>query len=159
MTETPRLRIRPWAVEEVDRFIDMYQHPEVVRWFPSAPKIEREQALERIERNLARLAEDPRFGRWAIVERSRLIPVGTIILTQLPDGHGEIEIGWHLHPDSWGNGFASEAASAVIKHGFANGLSEVWAVTDPENHAPWRSADGSGCGCSASRTAGTTSRA
>ncbi len=133
MIETERLSVRPWRVEEVDRFVDMYRRPEVVRWFPSARTMEPEEALERIERNLARLAEDPRLGRWAIVDRSRDMPVGTIILTPLPDGDGEVEIGWHLHPDSWGRGFASEAAGAVLQRGFADGLSEVWAVTDPDN--------------------------
>lgn len=84
MIETERLSVRPWRVEEVDRFVDMYRRPEVVRWFPSARTMEPEEALERIERNLARLAEDPRLGRWAIVDRSRDMPVGTIILTPLP---------------------------------------------------------------------------
>ena len=46
----------------------------------------------------------------------------------------KVEIGWHLHPDSWGNGFATEAAVAVLRRGFADGLLEVWAVTDPGNH-------------------------
>lgn len=133
MIETDRLSVRPWRVEEVDRFVDIYRRPEVVRWFPDAPRLEHQEALERIERNLARLDQDPRFGRWAIVERARQLPVGTVILAPLPDGDGEVEIGWHLHPDSWGRGFASEAAAAVLDRGFADGLSEVWAVTDPAN--------------------------
>jgi hypothetical protein len=41
--------------------------------------------------------------------------------------------GWQLHPDSWGQGFASEAASAVLERGFADGLPEVWAVMYPDN--------------------------
>jgi hypothetical protein len=28
---------------------------------------------------------------------------------------GEVEIGWHLHPDSWGNDFASEAPAASLQ--------------------------------------------
>jgi RimJ/RimL family protein N-acetyltransferase len=121
-------------LDEVNRFLDIYSRPEVRRWFPAAPLLDREQAADRLERNLAQLAEDPRFGRWAIVDRSSGIAVGTVILQALPNGDGEIEIGWHLHPDSWGKGFASEAASAVLSRGFADGLPEVWAVTDPDNH-------------------------
>lgn len=133
MIETARLIVRPWQPEEVERFVELYRRPEVVRWFPDSPMIEREEALERIKQNLVCLAENPRFGRWAIVDRSKGVPVGTIILAPLPNGHGEVEIGWHLHPDSWGQGLASEAARAVLEHAFAGGLSEVWAVTDPEN--------------------------
>jgi RimJ/RimL family protein N-acetyltransferase len=95
---------------------------------------DRREAVERIERNIAQLAADPRFGAWAVVERSSGLPAGTVILKPLPDGDGEIEIGWHLHPDRWGMGFATEAAVALLKRGFADGLEEVWAVTNLDNH-------------------------
>lgn len=130
---THRLIIRAWRVDEVDRFLDIYRRPEVVRWFPGEPVVNRQEAVQRIERNLSQLAADPRFGRWAVVDRSRGIPAGTVILQPLPDGDGEVEIGWHLHPDSWGRGFASEAARAVLERAFADGLSELWAVTDFDN--------------------------
>jgi RimJ/RimL family protein N-acetyltransferase len=37
------------------------------------------------------------------------------------------------HPDSWGKGFSSEAARAVLQRGFADGLPEVWAVMYMKN--------------------------
>jgi RimJ/RimL family protein N-acetyltransferase len=97
---------------------------------------DRREAVEMIERNLTRLETDSRFGSWAVVDRSSGVPVGSVILKPLPDGEGEVEveIGWQLHPDSWGNGFASEAAGAVLERGFADGLPEVWAVMYLDNH-------------------------
>ena len=68
-----------------------------------------------------------------MVERTRDVPAGSVLLKRLPNGGGEIEIGWHLHPDSWGRGLATEAAAALLAHGFANGLEEVWAVTHLDN--------------------------
>jgi RimJ/RimL family protein N-acetyltransferase len=130
---TDRLIIRPWRVEEADRFFDIHRRIEVARWLTGTPMMDRAEAVERIERNLAQLAADSRFGAWAVVERSSGVPAGTVLLKPLPDGEGEIEIGWHLHPDSWGRGFASEAAAAVLAHGFADGLEEVWAVTKLDN--------------------------
>jgi RimJ/RimL family protein N-acetyltransferase len=41
----------------------------------------------------------------------------------------EVEIAWHLHPDVWGHGYATEAAAALLQHGFALGLPEILAVT------------------------------
>ncbi len=38
-----------------------------------------------------------------------------------------------MHPDSWGRGLATEAAHALLVRGFALGLQEIWAVTDPQN--------------------------
>jgi len=90
-----------------------------------------DEAVARIEQWSALLAADPRFGAWAAVERDTGIPAGTVLLKPLPDGDGEIEIGWHFHPDSWGRGLATEAASAVL----ARGLDEVWAVTHLDNRA------------------------
>jgi RimJ/RimL family protein N-acetyltransferase len=59
--------------------------------------------------------------------------VGSVILKPLPDGEGKAEIGWQLHPDSWGKGFASGAAGAVLQRGFADGLPEVWAMMFLDN--------------------------
>ena len=43
-------------------------------------------------------------------------------------------MGWWLHPDSQGRGYASEAAAAVLAHGFAHGLTEIHALTHIDNH-------------------------
>ncbi|MGW4898736.1 GNAT family N-acetyltransferase [Kitasatospora sp. NPDC004240] len=31
------------------------------------------------------------------------------MLLPLPDGDGEVEVGWHLHPEAWGQGYATVA--------------------------------------------------
>ena len=62
--------------------------------------------------------------------------MGTVLLVPLGGGTaGEVEVGWHLHPDHWGNGYATEAASGAIARGLAAGLPEVLAVVRPENAA------------------------
>jgi RimJ/RimL family protein N-acetyltransferase len=68
-----------------------------------------------------------------VVERATGIPTGSVLLKPLPDGDGEMEIGWHLHPDSWGRGLAMEAGRALLAYGFGLGLEEIWAVTHLEN--------------------------
>jgi RimJ/RimL family protein N-acetyltransferase len=131
---TERLVVRSWRLDEADRFFDIYRRPEVTRWIGAEPMQEFSEATGMIERNLKRLEADSRFGSWAVVDRSTRVPVGSVLLKPLPDGEGEVEIGWQLHPDSWGNGFASEAAGAVLERGFADGLPEVWAVMYLNNH-------------------------
>jgi RimJ/RimL family protein N-acetyltransferase len=130
---TDRLVVRPWRLDEADRFFDIYRRPEVVRWIGAEPMQDPREAIDMIERSLTRLRTDPRFGSWAVVDRLDGVPVGSVLLKPLPDGDGEVEIGWQLHPDSWGKGFASEAAGAVLQHGFTEGLAEVWAVTHLDN--------------------------
>ncbi|WP_344750896.1 GNAT family N-acetyltransferase, partial [Micromonospora olivasterospora] len=79
-----------------------------------------------------------RYGTWAIEVRATGVVVGTVLLKPLP-GRDEsvptddIEVGWHLHPDSWGHGYATEAARAVVARELAAGAREVWAVESPGN--------------------------
>ena len=45
-----------------------------------------------------------------------------------------VEIGWHFRPASWGFGYATEAASCVMRHSFEHlGLPSLLAVSQPEN--------------------------
>jgi RimJ/RimL family protein N-acetyltransferase len=136
VAQTERVVIRPWRPGEADRLFDLLGRVEVVRWLgPAQPMQRREEAVARIDTWARMTAADPRFGAWAAVERVSGVPAGTVLLKPLPNGEGEVEIGWHFHPDSWGRGLASEAAVALLARAFAVGLSEVWAVTDLENRA------------------------
>jgi RimJ/RimL family protein N-acetyltransferase len=127
--------IRPWQLDEADRLYDFMRLMEVAKWLstPPRPMRDRTEAIALIERWATALDDDPRFGAWAVVERASGVPAGTVLFKPLPDGEGEIEIGWHFHPDSWGRGFATESARAVLARGFAQGVDEVWAVTDLDN--------------------------
>jgi RimJ/RimL family protein N-acetyltransferase len=46
---------------------------------------------------------------------------------------GEVEVGWHLHPDSWRRGYATEIAQGALKKGFAEGLTQIYATVKPGN--------------------------
>ncbi|HEY0951653.1 GNAT family N-acetyltransferase [Nocardioides sp.] len=134
---TDRLLIRPWRHEEAPRLLDILSRLEVVKWLGDGePKLMRdlEEAHERIDRYAERSA--PPLGMWAIERTADGVSVGTVLLLTLPNAeHGEVEIGWHLHPDSWGHGYATEAARAVLAHGFAGGLPEIIAVSHTDNRA------------------------
>ena len=46
---------------------------------------------------------------------------------------GLIEVGWHLHPQHQGQGFATEAAGALLAAAATAGIGEVLALTDLDN--------------------------
>jgi len=132
VAETERLVIRPWRATEAARLYDILRREEVVRWLDGRPMAAFDEARERIQR-YARPSGDGLLGRWAAVERATGVPAGTVVLQRLPRGDGEVEIGWHFHPDSWGRGLASEAAGALLRRALDGGLQEVWAVTHLDN--------------------------
>ncbi|MGO4255484.1 GNAT family N-acetyltransferase [Marmoricola sp. RAF53] len=138
MLRTDRLRIRDWVPADGPTVLEIYGLVEVVKWLGDGDPVPcqtPEQAQAWIERWRGR--DDPPLGYWAI-EVAEPGPfagrtIGAVLLVPLPNGDGEVEIGWSLHPDAWGHGFASEAARAVLARGFDGGLPEIHAVTHLTN--------------------------
>ncbi|NBE81919.1 GNAT family N-acetyltransferase [Micromonospora rubida] len=142
---TERLVLRDWTVDPADlaRIFDIYSRPEVARWLnaPGLPMTDPAQAAERLAAWRQRHANHgDRYGTWAIEVRDTGVVAGTVLLKPLP-GRDEgvltedIEVGWHLHPDEWGHGYATEAARAVVTRELATGTPRVWAVVAPGNTA------------------------
>lgn len=131
LLRTSRLRLRAWTTSAADvaRLTDIYGREEVTRWIGGPPKV---TPAELPGRWAAITEADSRFGCWAI-EPEDGVPAGTVLFKTLPNGVGEVEVGWHLHPDCWGRGYATEAARAVVERGFELGLPEVYAVVRPGN--------------------------
>ncbi|TDO68669.1 RimJ/RimL family protein N-acetyltransferase [Kribbella sp. VKM Ac-2571] len=140
--ETDRLVVRDWADPDGDRVFDIYRRWEVSRWLGAEPRVmpDRGAASKAIMRWNERSREAP-YGVWAVEERATGTIAGTVLLTPLPDptdgtaGRGEVEVGWHFHPDAWGRGLATESARAAIEHGFRAGIGQIYAVVRPDNVA------------------------
>jgi RimJ/RimL family protein N-acetyltransferase len=142
---TARLLLRPWSPQDADFLYDLESRWDVKRYIGAAPAVmtRRSQALASIERR--RALDRPIFGIWAVELLSEGVLVGNLLLKPLPrsvDGWPSpaenVESGWHLHPDHWGHGYASEAGAAGLAHAFDAGLARVLAVTVPGNEASQR---------------------
>jgi RimJ/RimL family protein N-acetyltransferase len=136
-----RLLLRPWQDDDADFLFDLESRWEVVRFLGAHPTTmgTREEALASIRRR--RAVDHPVHGIWAIVTANGQL-AGNLLLMPIRrsageavDGPDEVEIGWHLHPDAWGQGYATEAARAVLQDAFGRGLAQVLAVTAPDNLA------------------------
>ena len=140
MLETPRLRLRRWQPSDEAPFAAMNADPESMQYFP-AP-ITREQACLAIalfEQNFDRLG----YGFWAVEMKDGGAFVGSIGLepTQIPmllapEPLASVAIGWQVARAHWGQGYAHEAAKAVLEDATARlGLPEVVALMAPANQA------------------------
>jgi RimJ/RimL family protein N-acetyltransferase len=150
VAQTERLWIRQYAESDADRLYDTLRRWEVSRWLGDAPRVmlSRDEALQRIRAWRKVHENDPRYGLWAVEEKGTGRLVGCALLVPAPDPEqrygGVVEVGWHLHPDSWGHGYAREAGFAAARKGFADGLEEVHAFVRPDNHASVRVCEGIG---------------
>jgi RimJ/RimL family protein N-acetyltransferase len=75
-------------------------------------------------------------GHWALEERASGVLVGRAGLHRpgWEDWPG-VEVGWTLHPDHWGKGYATEAGAQAVTYAFETlRLPEVFSVILPTNH-------------------------
>lgn len=86
---------------------------------------------------VARQCEDE-DAAIAVVLRSDDALIGHLVFRP-EDAPRTREIGWTLHERARGRGYATEAAHALLGHGFTTlGLHRVIATCQPENVASWR---------------------
>ncbi len=65
--------------------------------------------------------------------------VGLSTPTFLPEVLRAVEVGWRLDPVAWGNGYATEAATAALDEAFGTlGLREIISVPQSDNPASVR---------------------
>lgn len=135
---TPRLLIRDWQPEQdAAAAIAIYGNPAVTQWIGDQSLDTTVAAVQaRLERYRDRATAFPGLGCWAVVSQQTI--VGTVLLMPLPNREnapsGKAEIGWHFRPESWGQGYATEAAQAVMTYGFETlQLPEIYAVTLLDN--------------------------
>jgi RimJ/RimL family protein N-acetyltransferase len=132
---TERLVLRPWNVGDAAAALGAYGDAQVARWLaPAMDQVADEGAMRLVLQQW--VAEDARMvtpaGRWAIESREdgRLIG-GATLLPLAPDD--EFEVGWQLHPDAWGHGYAAETGLALARWAFDQGIEQVIAVVRPTN--------------------------
>ena len=139
VVETPRLIGRLPALEHLDEFSTIMALPRVAETMGGA--MTREQAATLIRKDGAHW-EAHDFGAWYAFERStdRLVGrIGTHVT--LVEGVLEVELAWVVHPDHWGQGYATELAAPARDLAYSRGLKSVVAFTLPSNAASRRVMD------------------
>jgi RimJ/RimL family protein N-acetyltransferase len=133
---TDRLRLRPPRLEDADEIFARYaQDTEVTRYLTWRPH-ERVASLQKFLRELLALREQGAVLPWLVEHRADGRLLGGIDLRL--QGF-RAEIGYALARDAWGQGFASEAARALVEWALAQpSLYRVWAVCDVDNPASAR---------------------
>jgi RimJ/RimL family protein N-acetyltransferase len=134
--DTERLLLRAWRLDDAEAALGIYGAADVARWLrPAMARVEDAATMRSILQRW--IAEDeqliPPAGRWAIELKGTARLVGGAILLPIPPNNLDLEMGWELHPQAWGRGYATEAGRAVARWAFDEGFDEIMSVVRPGN--------------------------
>lgn len=135
---TPRLRLRPFGDEDADALWALHSSAHVLRYWDSPPWTDRDRPQAFIARS-HELAEDGTGVRLAIDRLADGAFIGWCSLTRWNAEYRSAALGYCFTEASWGHGFATEGARAVLQWAYATlGLNRVQAETDTRNAASAR---------------------
>ena len=142
LLETERLTIAPFTDDDARDFYNVVNNPEVLRYIPEG-QVTFEKFMETFQRLLERYKTNTpdnitRFS-LAVKEKDTGRLAGWAGLGQLDINPEEIEIYYGMGRESWGRGFATEAAGELLRYGFENlNLERIVAIVLPDNAASIR---------------------
>lgn len=142
VAETERVILRRWAEGDVEAWLEHLNTPEATAHLGGVRTPE--QVAEKFER-MARGWEENGFSFLALVLRDGGLFLGTVGISRIETDAAPtelqraVQVGWQLRADYWGQGYAVEAAQAVMDFGFERpGVDSIYSQTSHANRASWR---------------------
>jgi RimJ/RimL family protein N-acetyltransferase len=138
LLHTSRLRLRPLLPEDLDVMHEtIYADPETMRYLIGGSrrsKVQTKLSLDRMRHHVLLHG----FGFMAAEQRTDRRFVGLCGLKHL-SLTGEVEVGYVLQKDFWGQGLATELVDTLLQYGFQTlALDRIVGVVMPGNKASAR---------------------
>lgn len=135
--ETERLLVRRFGPDDLEPFAALCADPRVMRYVGDGRPLPRSE----VERWIAVCQQkyaDRGYGTSAVFEKSTGRFIGYCGVVRAP-GNDFDELIYVYHVDTWGSGYATEAARAMIDHVFScSRLDRIFATIHPDNTASVR---------------------
>ncbi len=141
--ETERLLLRELTPDDFDAMFEIFGDAETMLYYPRPyDRAMLEAALQRQFKSYA----DNGYGLWAMILKGENKFIGDCgLLHQEVEGVLELEVGYHVNRQYWGQGFAPEAARACFDYGFHTlGRQRMISMIRPENLPSRRVAEKNG---------------
>jgi len=120
--ETPRLRLRPRTLDDTEDCVRLDREPgalDFIDWPLETGGWEDEAAHRALIRSRTLHAYPPGLGYWVVARKAHPDEfLGWVLLIPEATTGPEIEIGWRMRAAARRRGYASEAAAALLRHGF-----------------------------------------
>jgi RimJ/RimL family protein N-acetyltransferase len=133
--ETPRLRLRYLTLQDAAFILELLNDPEFIRNIGDRGVRTLEAARSYIQSGAVTGYHNGGLGLFLVELKQNATPIGVCGLLKrdyLPD----VDVGFALHEGFRGQGYAFEAAEAVMRRGReVLGYGKIVAITSPDNHA------------------------
>ncbi|HIF5648277.1 TPA: GNAT family N-acetyltransferase [Vibrio parahaemolyticus] len=130
---TERLILRLVSVDDAPFILDLYNHPDFYRFVGDKQMRTDYEAARYIKENMLRMEEKKGVSLLVVEDKQTKQPLGICGLVKR-DTLNAYDIGYGFLPSAYGQGFAIEAAKAVIEYAKqAMQLSQLVAITNNDN--------------------------
>jgi RimJ/RimL family protein N-acetyltransferase len=139
VAETERLRLRTWDFEDRAEYARHCNTPAVARHVGG---IQSQEGLDAAFERLEGYQRETGHTFWVVERKADGAFLGfcglKVAKVSGTPVDGEVEIGWRLREDVWGQGYAKEAAQAALQWAWANiDCARIVSFTIPANVASW----------------------
>jgi RimJ/RimL family protein N-acetyltransferase len=115
LLQTDRLLLRLMTEADAEQLIRLGQNPNVTHYLPDTPPATVEEAVRQL-RTVIFPQYARRIGRWAVIRKDTGAFLGWCGLKYYADVN-EYDLGYRYFEEHWGQGYATEAAQAVLQYG------------------------------------------
>lgn len=133
LISTSRLCLRALTTDDKENVCAILKNEQIAKTY-MMPDFENEEAVIKLFEAFLRLSQAPDRFVYGIALDGKIIG----LLNETAKSEDEMELGYLIHPDHWGRGYATEALGACIKALFDMGYQRVAAGYFEENIASGR---------------------
>ena len=136
--ETDRLALRRFTLDDAEFIFRLVNDPSWLRFIGDKNVRNLDDARRYLREGPLDMYQRHGFGMYRVEEKASGAPAGMCGLIRrdtLPD----VDVGYAFLPEFRGKGYAFEAASAVLAHGYRSfGMRRILAITSPGNDSSIR---------------------
>lgn len=122
LPQTDRLYFREFTLEDAAMLYDMHQDTAVTRYTGDPTPWDSIERVKSIISDGILPHYEKKIGRWAVHVKADDTFIGWC---GLKDMGGEVDLGYRFIPKFWGQGYATEAAKAVLEYGMKIGIKNI----------------------------------
>lgn len=133
--DTERLTLRTLEADDAPFYLELVNQPSFLKFIGDKGVRTVEAARQAIADGPQAMQRERGHSLYLVQRRGDGVPLGMCGLIKRDSLPG-VDIGYALMPQYWGQGYAHEAAAAVLAHGRDSvGLDRLMAITSPENQS------------------------